>query len=124
MKRFMNKNRQELRAARHSRVRARVKGTAGMPRLSVFRSLKSMMVQLIDDTTGKTLCAVSGAEVKPGAVEGKAGKVAHAFLIGQALAAKATAKGITKAVFDRGGYRFHGRVAAVAEGARAGGLTV
>jgi large subunit ribosomal protein L18 len=81
-----------------------------------------LVTQLIDDVSGKTLCAVKSAEVKTGKVEGKTGKVAMAYLVGKKLAEKALALGITSVVFDRGGYRYHGRIAAVADGAREGGL--
>lgn len=122
MKRLLNKTKNNLRQVRHARVRATVKGTKETPRLSVFRGLRSLVTQLIDDSSGKTLCAVKSAEVKEAKVEGKEGKVALAYLVGQKLAEKAIALGIKAVVFDRGGYRYHGRVAAVAEGARAGGL--
>lgn len=105
-------------------MRARVFGTAEKPRLNVFRGSRSLYVQLIDDSVGKTLIAVHGKEVgvkKAGAKERK-GKVAAAYLAGQAIAEKAKKLGITKAVFDRAGYKYHGRVAAVADGAREGGL--
>lgn len=122
MKRLLNKTKNNLRQVRHARVRARVQGTKDIPRLSVFRGLRSLVTQLIDDTTGKTLCAVKSAEVKNEKAEGRTGKVAEAYLVGKKLAEKAIALGVKTAVFDRGGYRYHGRVAAVAEGAREGGL--
>lgn len=111
-----------MRQVRHARVRARVIGTAATPRLSVFRGLRNMTAQLIDDAKSVTICYVGGKEIKDKKIEGKTTKVAQGFLIGQLIAEKAKAKGITKVVFDRGGYSYHGRVAAVAEGARAGGL--
>jgi large subunit ribosomal protein L18 len=102
---------------RAARVRARVRGTASAPRLSVKRSLKHLYAQVIDDTTGRTLAAVSDREIK------EAGKpVVLAKAIGKLLAEKATKAGITNVVFDRGPYRYHGRVAALADGAREGGL--
>lgn len=114
-----------LRQVRHTRVRAKVVGTAEKPRLSVFRSLRAVEVQLIDDAAGKTLVSARTTELKqPSKVEGKSTKVAASFLIGKLIAEKAKQKGITAVIFDRGGYRYHGRVAAVAEGAREGGLTV
>lgn len=122
MKRLLNKTKSSLRQVRHARVRARVQGTKELPRLSVFRGLRSLVTQLIDDANGKTLCAVKSAEVKGGKVEGKTGKVAEAYLVGKKLAEKASALGVKAIVFDRGGYRYHGRVAAVADGARKGGL--
>ncbi len=122
MKRLATKTKKALRTVRHARVRKVLCGTAEKPRLSVFRGLKAMTVQLVDDVHGTTLCYAKSTAVKPVKVEGKSAKVATAFLLGKMLAEKATAKGITTAVFDRGGYQYHGRVAAVAEGARAGGL--
>lgn len=114
---------QERRARRQTRVRSRVTGTAERPRLSVFRSLLGMYVQLIDDVAGKTLIAVHSREVKAGDAGDRAGKVKIAYLMGKLLAERAAEKKITSAVFDRGGYAYHGRVAAVADGARDGGLT-
>jgi large subunit ribosomal protein L18 len=112
--------RREQRYRRQLRVRKKVAGTAERPRLVVFRSLKHAYAQLVDDATGKVLLGVSDAS-EGIAVEG-AGKVARAKAVGTLLASKAKAAGVTKVVFDRAGYRYHGRVQAVAEGARAGGL--
>ena len=111
------------RIRRHIRVRATVSGTAQRPRLAVFRSLNHIYVQVIDDAAGHTLVAASDAEanVKQG-VTGK-NKTQVAELVGVALAKKAKASGITAVVFDRGGNRYHGRVKALAEAARKGGLT-
>ena len=112
--------RHELRARRHLRVRKKVSGTPERPRLAVFRSLKHIYAQLVDDTRGVCLLGISdGSEGVT--VEG-AGKVGKAKGMGKALAAKAKAAGFTKVVFDRAGYRYHGRVKAVADGAREGGL--
>jgi len=122
MKRLIIKTKNALRSIRHDRVRMTLKGTAEKPRLSVFRGLKSITAQIIDDQAGKTLCFVKSTDMKKVSVEGKSAKVAAAYAVGKALAEQAVAKGITKVVFDRGGYEYHGRVAAVAEGARAGGL--
>lgn len=122
MKRLFKKNKNSLRQVRHARVRAKIIGTKTTPRLSVFRSLRSITAQLIDDTTGKTLCAVGGKEVKQEKIEGKTGKSAQAYLVGKKIAEKALVLKISTVVFDRGGYKFHGRVQALAEGARAGGL--
>lgn len=122
MKRLATVTKNNLRQVRHSRIRATLVGSAQAPRLSVFRSLRAMNAQLIDDASGKTLVAVKSEEVKAVKVEGKAGKVATAYAVGKTLAEKAKAKGITTAVFDRGGYRYHGRVQALADGAREGGL--
>ena len=114
------KTREERRYRRHLRVRKRVSGTAERPRLVVFRSIKHIYVQLVDDDRGVNLMGVSDAS-EGLALEGK-GKVAKAKAAGKLIAEKAKAAGITKTVFDRGGYRYHGRVQAVAEGAREGGL--
>ncbi len=122
MRRLFNKTKNSLRQVRHNRVRARVSGTKEVPRLSVFRGLRSMVVQLIDDAKGQTLCQAATNEVKDKKTEGRSGKVAQSFLLGQLIAEKAKAKGIASVVFDRGGYSYHGRVAALADGAREGGL--
>ncbi|HLD60801.1 MAG TPA: 50S ribosomal protein L18 [Patescibacteria group bacterium] len=123
MKRLTTKTKNALRQVRHGRVRPRVQGTKERPRLSVFRSLRGITAQLVDDTAGKTVCYVGSTAVKGATkVEGKTSKVAQAFVVGKTLAEKAKEKGISKVVFDRGGYEYHGRVQAVADGARAGGL--
>ena len=109
--------RQSQRKLRHQRVRAKVSGTASMPRLNVFRSLNQIYVQLIDDTTGKTLAAASSKEVK---AKGKKSEIAGE--VGKLVAQKAQALGIKKVVFDRGGYQYHGRVKQLAEAARSAGL--
>ncbi|MDH5643468.1 MAG: 50S ribosomal protein L18 [Gemmatimonadota bacterium] len=114
------KNRDERRYRRRLRVRKKVQGTADRPRLAVFRSLKHVYVQLIDDVQGVTLAGF-GDMAKDLKVDGK-GKTAASFAVGQRIAEMAKAKGITKVVFDRGGYPYHGRVKAVADGARKGGL--
>lgn len=114
------KNRVARRYRRHLRVRQRVTGTAERPRLVVFRSLKHIYAQLVDDARGVALLGVSdGSEGI--AVEGK-GKVARATAVGKLIAEKAKAAGVVRVVFDRAGYKYHGRVKAVAEGAREGGL--
>jgi large subunit ribosomal protein L18 len=114
------KTRQELRHRRHLRVRKKVAGTAERPRLAVFRSLKHIYAQLVDDDRGVTLMAVAdGSEGI--SIDGK-GKVAKGKAVGKLLAEKAKSAGIKRVVFDRAGYRYHGRVQAVAEGAREGGL--
>lgn len=122
MKRLFNKNKSTLRKIRHVRVRKTLIGSAAEPRLSVFRSLKGMTVQLIDDAAGKTLCSANAKEVKEKKSEDKTHKVAISYSLGQLLAEKAKAKGVTKVKFDRGGYKYHGRVKALADGAREGGL--
>ncbi len=114
------KQREDRRYRRHLRVRMRVAGTAERPRLVVFRSLKHIYAQLVNDEIGSAILGVS--DTSEGiAIEG-AGKVAKAHAVGQLLASKAKAAGIEKVVFDRAGYQYHGRVQAVAEGARKGGL--
>jgi large subunit ribosomal protein L18 len=119
----MKKTREQQRTRRRARIRARVSGTTVRPRLSVFRSLRDINLQLIDDVSGVTLVSIS---TKTDKIEGDAGersgKIAKAYLLGRVLAEKAKAKNIEGAVFDRGGYKYHGRVKAVAEGARDGGL--
>lgn len=122
MKRSVITTKNKRRSARHARIRAMIKGTAECPRLSVFRGLRQMTLQLIDDSAGRTICQVSTTEIKNKKVEGKAAKTAAAYLAGKLLAEKAKEKKITDVVFDRGGYQYHGRVAAVADGAREGGL--
>jgi large subunit ribosomal protein L18 len=114
------RSREHRRFRRHLRVRRKVSGSAERPRLVVFRSSKHIYAQVVDDTRGLTL--VGAGDTSDGIqVEGK-GKTAKSFALGQLIATKAKAKGITKVVFDRGGYQYHGRVKAVAEGARKGGL--
>ncbi|MEK7131596.1 MAG: 50S ribosomal protein L18 [Patescibacteria group bacterium] len=122
MKRLFNKNKSKLRQVRHVRVRKVLVGTAAEPRLSVFRSLKGMVAQLIDDNVGKTLCYADAKEIKGKKSDDKTRKVAVSYLLGKLLAEKAKAKGISKVKFDRGGYKYHGRVKALADGAREGGL--
>lgn len=130
--------RREKRYRRHRRVRAKIYGTATRPRLSVFRSAKHIYAQLIDDEKGQTLAAVSDLELKlrtnKSLVRGKqetkpektkkqlTGKAAIAYEAGKLIAEKANKKRIKKVVFDRGGHKYHGRMRALAEGAREGGL--
>jgi len=106
------------------KARVRVRGTAQRPRLAVFRSLRGMYVQAIDDDARKTLVSVysKSANLKSIDVQGRTGKIAVAYGLGQTIAQKAKDAGITTVVFDRGGYAYHGRVEAVAQGARDGGL--
>ena len=112
-------DRAKARARRHARVRAKVSGTAACPRLNVFRSAKHIYAQVIDDVTGTTLCAASSMEK---GFEGNGGNVEGAKKVGELLASACKEKGIEEFVFDRGGYVYHGRVQALAEGAREGGL--
>jgi large subunit ribosomal protein L18 len=112
----------EQRERRQRRIRARVAGSSERPRLNVFRSLDNIFAQVIDDTAGVTLVSASTIDKQIRAqVEGKT-KIESAKIVGQVLAERAKEAGIGKVVFDRGGYRYHGRVAALAEGAREGGL--
>jgi large subunit ribosomal protein L18 len=114
------KTRESRRYRRHLRVRKQVSGTAERPRLVVFRSSKHMYAQVVDDRRGVTL--VGAADSSEGVQVEGTGKTARSFALGQLIASRAKAKGITKVVFDRGGYQYHGRVKAVADGARKGGL--
>lgn len=107
------------RLKRHARVRGKISGTAERPRLSVFRSESNIYAQIIDDVAGNTLCSASTVEK---GFEGNGGNVGAAKKIGETIAKRALEKGIENVVFDRGGYIYHGRVAALAEGAREGGL--
>jgi len=116
------KSRAEQRARRHARVRATVSGTAARPRLNVFRSLANIYAQVIDDEHGATLVSASSVDhTLKVELTGKK-KAEQAKLVGAAIAARAKEKGITKVVFDRGGYKYHGRVKALADGAREAGL--
>ena len=120
---MITKDRRAARDKRHYRLRRHVRGTAAMPRLAVFRSLNHIAAQLIDDDAGRTL-ATADSRTKSFVSEHKTGgNVAAAKAVGGLLAEKAKAAGITRVVFDRGGYQYHGRVKALADGARAGGLT-
>jgi len=111
----------KARARRRTTVRKKISGTAERPRLSVFRSSRYIYAQLIDDVQGCTLAAASSREsVANGDAEG--GKIGAASQVGELLAERAKANSIDTVVFDRGGYRYHGRVAALADGARKGGL--
>ena len=107
------------RIKRHNRVRGKISGTAERPRLSVFRSENNIYAQLIDDVAGVTLAAASTVEK---GFEGKGGNIEAAKKVGAAIAQRALKKGIEDVVFDRGGYIYHGRVKALAEVAREGGL--
>ncbi|HLS74176.1 MAG TPA: 50S ribosomal protein L18 [Actinomycetaceae bacterium] len=110
------------RARRHNRVRKHISGTAERPRLVVTRSARHMVAQLVDDTTGTTLVSASTLEPDLRADDGQ--KVAKARKVGELIAERAKAQGVELAVFDRAGNKYHGRVAAVADGAREGGLTL
>ena len=112
-------NKNAMRLKRHVRVRGKVSGTPERPRLNVFRSNANIYAQIIDDVNGVTLVSANTLEKE---FEGATGNCEAAKKVGEVLAERAKAKGIEEVVFDRGGYIFHGRVAALAEGAREGGL--
>ena len=112
----------DARIKRHRRVRAKVAGTAARPRLSVFRSLDHIYAQIIDDGKGETLVAASTRDVELESELKDKAKTACAGLVGALVAKRALGRGIEQVVFDRGGYLYHGRVKALAEGARQGGL--
>ncbi len=116
----MNKQKakQFKRTMRHNRTRAKISGTSESPRLSVFKSNRGMYLQLIDDTKGITLVSVNAKEIKANKIT----KTELALEMGKSLAKKAIEKKISKVVFDKGGYKYQGRVEAVAKGAREGGL--
>jgi large subunit ribosomal protein L18 len=121
---FTKHDRRAARARRHRRVRKHVSGTAARPRLAVFRSLRHIGAQLVDDDTGRTLVAASTTEPALRAVLGDANActTAGAAAIGKTISERAKAAGVDTVVFDRAGYLFHGRVKALAEAAREGGL--
>ncbi len=116
----IDKNEERLR--RHTRVRKKISGTAETPRLSVFRSLKHIYVQLIDDVKGVTLCSASTEQKEIAAKVADLSKTEAAKVVGKTVAEKAKKLGIENVVFDRGGYLYTGRVQAVADGAREAGL--
>jgi large subunit ribosomal protein L18 len=110
------RSREEKRFRRHLRVRKKVTGTAERPRLVIFRSLKHITAQLVDDVAGRTLMTVSSSSEDTGK------KTQKSLAVGKRIASRAKEAGISKVVFDRAGYQYHGRVKAVADGAREGGL--
>ena len=116
-----DKNAKRLRKVRHIRLRNKIVGTSDRPRLAVFRSLKHVYAQVIDDTKGVTLAAASSLESR---VKGETtdNKTEISKLVGNLIAERAKNKGVTTVVFDRAGYRYHGRVQALADAAREGGL--
>jgi large subunit ribosomal protein L18 len=115
-----DKDSRKLRVVRHRRVRNKVHGTPARPRLCVFRSLKGIYAQVIDDARGHTLAYASSQELT--SAEQAQPKTAASVAVGKMVAERAIAAGVTSVVFDRGGYRFHGRVKALADAAREGGL--
>lgn len=116
------KQKRLARQRRHARVRKRVSGTPERPRLCVFRSAKHIYAQVIDDTEARTLVAASTLDAQVRAAAADKDKTAQAALVGEALAQRALEAGIEQVVFDRGGYKYHGRVKSLAEAARKGGL--
>ena len=116
----VSSKRRVARARRHTRLRKKVIGSAERPRLAVHRSSRHIVVQLIDDVAGRTLAAASTLEADVRALDGD--KKARAAKVGELVAARAREAGVTAVVFDRGGYDYHGRVAALADAAREGGL--
>lgn len=113
-------NKQLMRQKRHKRVRAKIQGTKKIPRLCVFRSNKHIYAQLIDDTSGKTI--VSASDIKLKGKKKLKGKTQVAHEIGKLIAKNALEKNIEKIIFDRAGYKYHGRIKAIADGARESGL--
>jgi large subunit ribosomal protein L18 len=116
----MTNSKREARVRRHRRVRKKIRGTPERPRLSVFRSTRHIYAQVIDDADGRTLAAASTTE--PGLRSGGGSTVDVAKSVGKLVGERAKAAGISSVVFDRGGFKFHGRVAGLAEGAREAGL--
>ncbi|MGE5507661.1 MAG: 50S ribosomal protein L18 [Chitinophagales bacterium] len=119
---FTRGDRKQARAARHLRVRKRVKGTAERPRLAVFRSLNHIYAQVIDDEAGRTLASASTLDADLRAKLASGGNIEAAKAVGAAIAAKAKEAGVDAVVFDRGGTLYHGRIKALADAAREGGL--
>jgi large subunit ribosomal protein L18 len=117
-----DKDSRKLRTVRHRRVRKKVKGTPEQPRLCIFRSLRAIYAQVIDDAQGHTLVAASSLESQQENGGPPRPKTASSTAVGKLVAERALAKGISQVVFDRGGYKYHGRVKALAEAAREGGL--
>jgi large subunit ribosomal protein L18 len=117
-----DKDARKLRLVRHRRLRQRVSGSSQRPRLSVFRSLKHIYAQVIDDAEGRTLVSASSLETEISPSTADAAKAEVSKLVGSAIAQRALNVGITTVVFDRGGYKYHGRVKVLADAAREGGL--
>lgn len=111
---------QEKRYKRHKKIRAKMSGSKDKPRLCVFRSAAHIYAQLIDDESSKTILSAKDIEIKSS--KAKSGKVGLAYNVGKLIAEKAVEKKISEVVFDRGGYKYHGRIKALAQGAREGGL--
>lgn len=115
-----DKNKSRLK--RRFRIRKKINGTAARPRLSVFRSSKHIYAQLIDDVAGVTIVSASTVDKEIASAVGNGGNVESATKVGEAIAKRAVAKGVTEVVFDRGGYLYHGRIKALADAAREAGL--
>jgi large subunit ribosomal protein L18 len=118
----MSAKTRNARRKRHKRVRRKISGTPGRPRLNVFRSSRHIYAQIIDDTVGNTLVSVSTLDAEVAGNTGGKTKKEQAAVVGKAIAERATAAGIDEVVFDRGGYLYHGRVKSLADAAREGGL--
>jgi large subunit ribosomal protein L18 len=118
----MSHKKDTARHHRHKRVRAKVIGTEARPRLNIYRSLTNIYAQIIDDGAGKTLVSASTIDKEVAAQIAGKNKTEAAKIVGQIVAQRAKNAGVSQVVFDRGGYKYHGRVAAVAEGAREAGL--
>lgn len=116
------KTKYQARKRRHRRVRKHVDGTAQRPRMNIYRSLNNIFVQIIDDVEGRTIVSASTIDSEVAAKIVDKSKVEASKIVGQVIAERAKNAGVTNVVFDRGGYKYHGRVAAVAEGAREAGL--
>ena len=115
----MKNSKSQLRTRRHNRIRAKVKGTAECPRVSVFKSNQHVFAQVIDDVAGKTLFS---SKISGGKSKTKGTKTEKARAVGEMLAQKAKAMGIAEIIFDRGGFKYHGRIKALADGLRNGGV--
>jgi len=116
------KTRKEKRKIRHKRIKKKIKGKKGCPRFCVFKSLKHIYCQLIDDEKGKTILSVSDLEIKKPKIKKQKSKIEIAREVGRLIAKRALEKKIKRVIFDRGGCKYHGKVKALAEGAREGGL--
>lgn len=119
---YARKNRKEARVKVRRRIRRRVSGNPERPRLAIFRSLKHIYAQVIDDATGRTLVAASSLDAECRTLATYGGNVAAAKIVGAKIAERSKANGIGAVVFDRGGYKYHGRIKALADAAREGGL--
>ena len=119
---FKKEDKNKLRKAKHDRIRHTLVGTAERPRLNVYRSTTNIYAQIIDDNAGKTICAASSLDKELAKEVAGKNKKEQAYIVGQAIAQKATKAGIKNVVFDRGGYIYTGRIQQLADGARSAGL--